>query len=388
MFKYTLLIIFLAVIVVEIGFYRQYVKKWKSKLSRRMSVGWSFFISVFTLSLGLVFGFGNPHLSALMIWVIWFFLLNFGVKLLLVLFGIGGVSWLRKTGVALSALFAGVMILGLLFGRTILRVERVEIVSERVPEALDGYKIVQFSDVHLGNMSLDGGLLRRMVERINSLEPDLIVQTGDLFNLSHREMTEEYRDILSRLQARDGVVAVFGNHDLGLYLSENSGDTPYEVFKGVRKAQEELGWRLLENDHFYVYRNGDSIAVAGVMYPKDRYRAGSDPRFGSSNMRATMGRINDSTFTVLLSHTPTLFDSIPAVGRPDLMLSGHVHAMQMKFGNWSPAKWAYSRYSGRYEKEGSALYVNDGIGYVLYPFRFGANPEITEIVLRHKPSKR
>ena len=81
--------------------------------------------------------------------------------------------------------------------------------------------------------------------------------------------------------------------------------------------------------------------------------------------------------------SPIHFDSLAA--QPvDLMLSGHVHAMQFKMGNWSPAKLLFEKYSGLYTVNKRHLYVNDGFGYVLYPFRFGAKPEITIITL--KPS--
>ena len=103
-------------------------------------------------------------------------------------------------------------------------------------------------------------------------------------------------------------------------------------------------------------------------------------------MTATYRHVSDSTFNITISHTPQNWDEIRAAGKADLTLSGHVHAMQMKIHlggkTWSPARWMYPRWSGLYTEDGKYLYINDGMGYVMYPMRIGAYPEITLITLR------
>lgn len=94
----------------------------------------------------------------------------------------------------------------------------------------------------------------------------------------------------------------------------------------------------------------------------------------------------DSLFNLLIAHTPEVWDEALATGRADLTLSGHVHAMQLKIRlggwAWSPAEWMYDRWSGLYEEDGKYLFVNDGMGYVMYPMRIGTYPSITVITLK------
>ena len=90
----------------------------------------------------------------------------------------------------------------------------------------------------------------------------------------------------------------------------------------------------------------------------------------------------DSLYNITLVHVPQLWLPIVERGYGDLTLSGHVHAMQLKLFGWSPAQWMYTRWSCRYEEQGSTLYINDGIGYVGYPMRIGADPELTIYTLK------
>ncbi len=96
--------------------------------------------------------------------------------------------------------------------------------------------------------------------------------------------------------------------------------------------------------------------------------------------------VPDSLFDITIAHIPQLWTPILEKRSADLTLSGHVHAMQMKFPagerGVSPARLLYPRWSGLYEEDGRALYINDGIGCVLYPMRLGARPEITLVTLK------
>lgn len=269
---------------------------------------------------------------------------------------------------------------GATLGRNEIRVEHITISSDKIPASFHGYKIAQFSDAHVGNVVLSNDIFNRLADTINYYKVDLIAQTGDLINMTHNELTPKIIDKLKRMKSKDGVVSVLGNHDLGFYVSDRT--IAQQIFDSIRSYQrEKLEWKLLENQNFFVYRGDDSIAITGVTYPNNLNHNNKNSFFGGSDIAKAIKGINDSTFILMAAHTPVHFDSLAALP-VDLMLSGHVHAMQFKIGKWSPAKLLFEKYSGLYTVNKRHLYVNDGFGYVLYPFRIGAKPEITIITLK------
>lgn len=277
---------------------------------------------------------------------------------------------------AITALSA--MVYGSTIGRTRLRVEHIVLELEDLPLAFDGFRIAQFSDVHLGNMSPENPLVQNMVNKINELNPDIVVQSGDLVNIHSGELNPERMAQLSQIKAP--VYAVLGNHDLGYYIRGNS-ITPQQNIKDIVAKEQVLGWTLLNNSNQRIYRDSDSIVIAGAGYPTDGRLGVRNLGLSSSNLEKTFQGVSDSEFSILIAHTPMLFDSIPKFARPRLTLSGHVHAMQAKISigdwRWSPAKWLFPMWSGLYLDRGHYLYINDGIGYALYPMRIGTRPEIT-----------
>lgn len=128
--------------------------------------------------------------------------------------------------------------------------------------------------------------------------------------------------------------------------------------------------------------------IGGVTYPNNISHNGYNSKTGGSDLKKALQGLKSDDFSILISHSPKLFDSVPDIATPNLVLAGHVHAMQAKIeiGGWkySPASLLYPLYSGLYEDRGHYLYINDGIGYVLYPMRIGAKPEITLFTLRSK----
>lgn len=330
------------------------------------------------------------------LWVIWLFFISIFPKAVYMLFSaldyplsrLRGrkTRWFSGVGLAAAACVLGAMLWGATEGRSRIRVTEIEIRSDKIPAAFDGYRIVQLSDIHLGNYSHGNTLVARVVEQVNALHPDLVVSSGDLVNLSARELTPESMRLLSGILAPDGVFSVLGNHDLGFYMRENSGLTPQQSVSLLADKQEQMGWRVLQNETVYIRRGDDSLSVSGVKYPLDGRHNGHDTGLGGCDLAITYRGVPGSLFNLMISHTPQNWDEIRMQTPADLTLSGHVHAMQMKlpFGErgWSPAQWMYDRWTGLYEEEGKYLYVNDGIGYVMYPMRIGTRPEITLFVLR------
>lgn len=295
-------------------------------------------------------------------------------------------------GAPLSVIICLFMWWGVFFTRNEIVVEKVDVVSPRLPQAFDGYRIVQFSDAHVGTWGRDTSFVSKLVDEINSLKPDLIVFTGDIVNRETSEM-EPFLGVLSGLKAPDGVYSVLGNHDYGDYMD---WDFPSErdannALMGI--WQKQVGWKLMNNSRDFITHDGDSIVLIGVENwgepPFRQYGKLSDAYPLSKD---SVYNLNDSRFKVLLSHNPEHWNrEVSKISNVDLTLAGHTHAMQMVFRifgyEWSPSKWRYPQWKGLYERENqngdtTRLYVNIGCGEVGIPARFGvAYPEITELTL-------
>lgn len=269
------------------------------------------------------------------------------------------------------------VIYGATAGITRFQVKHVTYESERLPEGFDGYRIAQLSDIHIGSWQGRPEAVEKLVKLTNEQQADLIVFTGDLVNQQSHEL-DSFRQILSRLQAPDGVYSVLGNHDYGTYYRWKNSRQEADNLQYLREQQQAMGWRLLDNSHAILHHRGDSIALIGVE------NDGEPPFPQHADLpRATEG--TQGMFSILLSHNPTHWrrEVLPE-SDIDLMLSGHTHAMQISLFGRSLASLKYPEWSGMYREGSRALYVNIGIGYVGLPFRFGAWPEITVITLKKK----
>ena len=347
----------------------------------------------------LIYKFGaerqSPAMMLAVMWATYLFFLSTGPKLVYALVSLLDypVRWLTRyrshifgyLGTGLGVLLFGVMWYGATTGRRTIRVERVTVCSAKIPVAFDGFRVALFSDVHLGTLRSRSVLVRRMVETINDLNPDLVVNGGDLVNIQASDLTSRFAEQLAEIRSHSGVVSVLGNHDKGFYIFDTVRVSPHQSVEELSRAQRQLGWTLLVDSAAYIVRGRDSIAVAGVDYVRGGYGADdADNRLDASLDRAC-GGIADSTFCLLVSHSPQVWNRAVERGYGDLTLSGHVHAMQMKLrlGQrvWSFAQLLYPEWSGLYERDGRSLYINDGIGCVMFPMRIGARPEVTLITL-------
>lgn len=284
-------------------------------------------------------------------------------------------GWFDTAGAVVAATVCLACLYGVVSGWKRLIVNRVEIVSDDLPLSFDGYRIVQLTDLHLGTFGDNTRYMRRLVERIERMSPDLIVFTGDLVNLSADEL-EPFGEVLSRLRARDGVVSVLGNHDYCLYKHYDDEHGAARDTECVKQFEREAGWRLLLNEHVDIVRGADTIAVIGVE------NVGRPPFPSQGDLRRAMNGVTDHRFKVLLSHDPTHWrDEVVPSTDIQLTLSGHTHGMQLKIGGFSPSSWIYPEWGGLYTEGGQLLFVSTGAGGNL-PFRLGAWPEIVEITLR------
>lgn len=242
-----------------------------------------------------------------------------------------------------------------LFGRHDYQIEEMPIALPGLSRRLDGYTIVQLSDVHVGAFVGDAEL-RSALALVRQCNPDLVVLTGDLIDHSVSEIPRLGR-FVSQLQglSRDGVAAVLGNHD------HSNGPM---VQEGLQRA----GARVLTNRHMTL----EGLTLVGVDDPVGRY-VGWGP-----DLQAALDGAPSDVPRILLAHRPRFIDE----SHPDvqLQLSGHTHGGQLTFG-YNPADLIMPYVRGHYRVGESQLYVNRGFGTAIAPARLGSPPEVTKIVL-------
>lgn len=282
------------------------------------------------------------------------------------------------TGIVLMCMVWLIVVYGSTLGFSRLEVKHITYESSVLPQAFDGYKIVHFSDAHIGSFRGRKSLLKKSVDAINAQHADLVAFTGDLQNMSYDEI-EPHKHVLSSISARDGVVSVLGNHDYADYLGTLSPKEKSEYEENTRNVEREMGWRLLLNEHIVIRRGADSIVVAGMENDGDGRHF---KRKG--NIDKTLKGVDREQFVVMLEHDPTSWQrTILPDSRSHLTLSGHTHAMQLMIFGWSPSSLMYDEWAGLFTRNGRSIYVSKGWGAFI-PFRIGASREIVVITLKRQ----
>lgn len=283
-------------------------------------------------------------------------------------------SWAGYIGVAM-AILSVILIVGSTINRYRTDVTEAEVVSTRLPKEFDGYRIVHFSDMHLETL-YSRPFAQRVVDSINALKPDMIVYSGDMVNRKSTEL-DRYFDILSQLQARDGVYSVLGNHDYGDFVKWPSQEAHQANLDRLCQLQADMGWTMLNNASCHIHHNGDSIAIIGVE------NWGEPPFQQYGNLEEAYPDLHSDTYKLLISHNPRHWRAeVLPNSNIDLMMAGHTHALQMEVCGYSPVEAHYPEWGGLYNEGEQYLYVNIGIGCTMTPTRLGATPEITLITLK------
>ncbi|HEU4523271.1 MAG TPA: metallophosphoesterase [Thermoanaerobaculia bacterium] len=235
-------------------------------------------------------------------------------------------------------------------------VKRVAIPVDALPPSLDGYRIVQWSDVHVGP-TIQRRFLESLVERTNALEPDAIAITGDLIDGYLADLREHVQP-LGGLRARDGVFYVTGNHEYYWRASE-----------WIPELQR-LGLVFLKNEHRVI---GNDLVIAGVTDPVGRYTHKQDAHKALKDAPA-------DAFKILLSHRPQTARVAEKLGA-HLQLSGHTHGGQF-FPFSLFIRWFQPIVAGLHRVGSLWLYVSRGTGHWGPPSRLGVGGEITVITLQ------
>lgn len=283
------------------------------------------------------------------------------------------------------------IVCGMIFWRNDYQLREVELTSEKIPAAFADYRMVQISDLHLQSYRLNESSLRKMVSMVNSLEPDLILFTGDLVTLTLSELNG-MEDILRELSAKDGIYSVLGNHDyFYMEVGRDSTKVPSYIAE-LLERERGLGWVPLIDANVNISRGQDTISIVGVQNTTDSKHFPSKGNLGKA-LKGARG-----SYKILMSHDPSHWRmEVAADPRIDLMLSGHTHEAQARIFGISPAAIMYKQHNGLYSGPGheaearpinahshverkpseGLLYVNIGLGETGLPSRIGARPEIT-----------
>lgn len=286
-------------------------------------------------------------------------------------------NWGNLIGFLLALFLIYVIIYGSTIGLRKLNIRQVDYYHADIPKAFDGYRIVQFTDAHVGTLSgRNMHILEKAIDSINAQHGDMIVFTGDLQNIYANEL-DEVQSVLARLQCKDGVYSVLGNHDYSMYMHRDSATMRMNEIL-LQKKQLSIGWRLLMNEHRVLYHGKDSLVIAGME------NDGLPPFPPKGDIKKTLDGVKNDAFVVMLQHDPSAWRRhILPDGRSQLTLSGHTHGGQVKLFGFSPVMLNYDEYSGFYEEGDDAINVSTGIGGFI-PFRFGVPAEIVVITLHRK----
>lgn len=235
--------------------------------------------------------------------------------------------------------------------------------STKIKPKFNDFKIVQFSDTHIGfHYSLKQ--LEKLAETINNQEPDLIVFTGDLVDAPNNyNWNSTLIRILGSLKAKNGKYWIFGNHDHGGYGTNI-----------VKNVMDQSGFTLLQNQHVNITKKQESFVLAGI----------DDVMLGDPNLEKTLHKTDPSLFTLLLAHEPDFADKTINY-HVDVQLSGHSHGGQVRLpiiGHLYTPVYAEKYVKGKYQMKDLTLFVTKGIGTTRLPYRFLCKPEIYVYTLK------
>ncbi len=289
-------------------------------------------------------------------------------------------QFISKLALGLAAIPFASFLYGIIQGRYNYKVLKYQLTFQDLPEAFDGLTITQVSDIHSGSFT-NKEKVQYGIDMINQQKSDVLLFTGDIVNNKAEEM-DDWIDVFKNLEAPLGKFSVLGNHDYGDYIEWNSKEDKKNNFQAVKDIHPKIGFDLLLDEHRYLEKDGQKIAIVGVENWGKGFNQAGDLK------KATAG-IEKDDFKILMTHDPSHWEY--QVKKDDfnyhLTLSGHTHGLQMGieipgFFKWSPSQYVYKQWAGLYNEFGRFINVNRGFGYHAFPGRVGIWPEITVIELK------
>lgn len=286
---------------------------------------------------------------------------------------------LSNAGIFIWIIIFALVTGGSIHGKFNFKTENISVNVKGLNKDLDGFRIVQISDVHQTTFFRHKKTLRNLMLKINSYNPDLVINSGDFVEIGYNEFGRN-DTIFNIAKGRYGNYAILGNHDIGTYypgITEEGIDTN---IARISKLITASGYHLLRDENVILKIGGARLGIAGTV------TRGSYPNITHGDLGKAIAGLDSADFRILISHDPNHWESdISNKTNIDLTLSGHTHGMQMgiltKNFRWSPSKYFYKNWNGLYTNGKQFLYVNRGLGVIRLPFRIFMPPEITVITL-------
>jgi len=293
---------------------------------------------------------------------------------------VGRRKFISQIALGLAAIPFVSLIYGIVQGKYNYKVLKYQLTFKDLPAAFDGFTITQISDIHSGSFT-NKEKIKYGVDLINQQKSDIMLFTGDIVNNKADEM-DNWMDVFDKLEAKEGKYSILGNHDYGDYMDWDNAQDKKDNFQKVKDIHQKIGFDLLLDEHRYLEKDGQKIALLGVENWGKGFNQAGDLQ------RAAAG-VHQEDFKILMSHDPSHWEEKVKKDpfNYQLTLSGHTHGLQMGIEipgwfKWSPSKYVYKQWAGLYEEAGRFINVNRGFGYHAFPGRVGIWPEITVIELK------
>lgn len=290
-------------------------------------------------------------------------------------------KFVSQIALVVAAIPFASLIYGIFEGKYNFKVIKQQVFFPDLPDAFDGFKVTQISDIHSGSFD-NPEKIQYAIDLINQQETDLILFTGDIVNTHAKEMHPWIETFKGIKTPAYGKYSVLGNHDYGEYVTWPNKKQKDENFAAIKDLHQQINFKLLLNEHTFIEKDNERIAIVGVENWGKNFKQAGDLRKASEGLNA-------QDFKILMSHDPSHWEY--QVKEDDkhfqLTLAGHTHGMQfgieiLGFFKWSPVQYVYKQWAGLYENLGRYVYVNRGFGFHAYPGRVGIMPEITVIELK------
>ena len=266
-----------------------------------------------------------------------------------------------------------------------LEITKYEIENEKIPKEFDNFKIVQISDLH--NKSFGKGN-KRLLEKIDSQNPDIVVITGDLVEGDNKNF-DVALNLIDELLKKYKVYHIIGNHEQKSLIKKHK-----ELYKTYFDKLYKKNIVNLDNEKIRIKKDGKYINIYGLIIPLEYYPY-FFKNYENKNMNLEqdfinnkLGEINRDEYNILLAHTPFFFEDYEKYG-VDLVLAGHVHGGIIRLpkvgGLLSPNREFFPKYDfGKYIKNNTTMLLSKGLGGSKVLIRFACKPEIVSITLKSK----
>lgn len=282
-------------------------------------------------------------------------------------------------------IFIGIFILMYLYIKynvNTLEVTRYVVENKKVPKEFDGYNIVQISDLH---SKLFGENNKKLIQKIKSLNPDIVVVTGDLIDGENNNYNVAL-DFMKEISKLYRVYYIIGNHEQKSLIKKYKDE-----YKDYFNKLHQIDFVNLDNNKVEIVKGDSNINLYGLTVPYSCYKYLFDNQETTSIdidfLEEKLGKVDREQFNILLAHTPFYFDEYEKWGA-DLTLCGHVHGgivrLPLVGGLLSPDRKFFPKYDlGEYTKNKSTMIVSKGLGGSKVLIRVNCKPEIVNIKLKN-----